>query len=253
MKTRAAMLALALSIPFTSTAFAADWLAQNMNLQYDNGSGTATATRALFHVKEETFDFTDAQFDVRWSAGALVIERPLDSFSYTVETEFLKDVRSAQVTGLNFEAIPGKLNFGVTSAHLDKVKDPLSLDKTTLACLSSAREVSPIDSCIDYGRLNSAGVEAGSTNIKEASLSLNKGKLAFAVNLKGIGNIKGEGTASHDAATKVVTLKISKVKLSILDVTGQFFSQLKDIKSDMIRVERPYIYVNYAKKEEPKP
>lgn len=236
-------------------AHAADWLVNNMNLDYSNGSGTASATRALFHVEDQTYDYTDATFDVRWSADQLVIERPVDSFSYSVETSFLKDVLTARVAGLNFEAVPGKVVFGVTSAALDKVKGDMSVDRTALLCQSTGKnETSPVDACISYTRFTSAGVDTEDVSVKEASLSITKGKMNFAVNLKGIGNIKGEGTAAHDAASKTLTLKISKVKLSILDVTGQFFSQLKDIKSDMIRVERPYIYIDYAKKEEaPKP
>ena len=249
---RIAVIALAVSATtFTTQTLAADWLVNNMNLQYSNGSGTASAKRALFHVEEQTYDFNDASFDIRWSADQLVIERPVDSFSYSVETSFLKDVLTAQVAGLNFEAVPGKVVFGVTSAALDKVKDDMSLEATSLLCQGDASMQSPVDACVAYTRFTSDGLKTEDVEIKEASIAITAGKLNFAVDLKGVGKIKGEGTAAHDAATKVVTLRVSKVKLSFIDVTGQFFTQLRNMKSDMIRVERPFIYISYGKKEEP--
>lgn len=254
MITRLASMAMVLAAPILFTpnnAHAADWLAKNMNLQYDNGQGTATASRAQFKIEEQNFDFTDASFDISWGADQLVIERPQDSFRYTIETSFLKDVKTAQVEALNFEAAPGKIDFGVQHARLEKIKDTTVLDATTLVCQSAAREENPVDACIDYTRLNSDGVETESVNIKAASLAITRGKLNFTVDLKGIGKIKGEGSASHDAATQTVKIKINQVKLSFISVTGQFFGQLENIKSDMIRVERPYIYVTYGKKEEP--
>jgi len=236
-----------------SPAYAADWLVQDFNLDYSSGTGTASATRAQFQVKEETFNFTDASFDVRWSAGQLVIERPLDSFAYTVETDFLKDVTAATARGLNFEAVPGKITFGVTAAKLDGVKHDTAVKLTALSCLSASGAPDPVDACIDYTRFKNSGVDTDSVSIKEAEVAINKGKLSFEVDVKTIGRFKGEGTATHDAANKQVKIKVSKVKLAFLDVTGQFFKQLEDMKSDMIKVERPYIYVNYGKKEEPNP
>jgi len=175
----------------------------------------------------------------------------MNSFSYSIETTFLKDVLTAQVAGLNFESVPGKVVFGVTSANLDKVKGDMSVNATSLLCQGAASVVDPVDSCVAYTRFSTDGVKTEDMEVKDAAINIDAGKMKFNVNLKGIGNFKGEGTAAHDAAAKVVTLKINKVKLSILDVTGQFFSQLGDIKSDMIRVERPYIYISYGKKAEP--
>ena len=252
MITRLATMAMILAAPILFSpvnAFGADWLAKNMNLQYDNGRGTASASQAVFHIEDQDFSFTDASFDISWGADQLVIERPTDSFKYTVETSFLKNVKTAEVSALNFEAIPGKIDFGVDHARLEKVKGTTVLDTTTLVC-QSARGDGPVDACIDYTRFNSDGVETESVNVKAASLSITKGKLNFSVDLKGVGKIKGEGSASHDAATKTVKIKITQVKLSFISVTGQFFNQLENIKSDMIRVERPYIYVTYGKKEE---
>lgn len=254
MITRLASMAMIIAAPILfipNKANAADWLAKNMNLQYDNGQGTATASRAQFKIEDQNFDFTEASFDISWGADQLVIERPLDSFKYNIETSFLKDVRSAKVEALNFEAIPGKIDFGVKYARLEKIKDTTVLDPTTLICQSSVKSDSPVDACIDYSRFNSDGVETSSVNVKAASLSITRGKLNFTVNLKGIGKIKGDGSASHDAATQTIKIKINQVKLSIISVTGQFFGQLENIQSDMIRVERPYIYITYGKKEEP--
>lgn len=236
-----------LAVPLPTHA--ADWLATNFSMNYDNGRGVAQADAAQFTIEGQVYNFSNASFDVSWGADHLVIERPADSFRYEIAAPFMKDVKSAQVEGLSFKAVPGQISFAVGSAKLQQVKSDTELDKTTLSCQSAAGAPDPVDACVEYLRLKSDGVDAGDTKIKEASLSVTKGKLTFAVNLSGVGKINGEGTASHDAANKTVVLKISKVKYGIIEVTGQFFSQLKNVKSDMIKVDRPYVYVNYGKKD----
>lgn len=61
--------ALLLVVPSTPTPV----LVENLNLDYKEGTGTASAAKAQFIVEEQEWNFTNATFDVRQQAGQLVI------------------------------------------------------------------------------------------------------------------------------------------------------------------------------------
>ncbi|MBY0516384.1 MAG: hypothetical protein K2P81_05720 [Bacteriovoracaceae bacterium] len=226
-------------------------LVENMNLDYRDGKGQADAVRAKFEVDGQSYDFQNATFDVRQDAGELVIERPLDNFTYRIEAAFLNDVNAANAQGVWFDYAPGHVIAKATSAKLEKGNDITNIGRLSLNCKASARNIHPVDSCIFAGKftLSSFGTEGvqRSVSVSEADVNIVKGKTTFSVKIGGIGKINGTGTTSHDSANSTVVIKVDKVKLGILDITGQFFSQIENNQSDSFKVKKPYIYVKYSK------
>jgi len=47
----------------------------------------------------------------------------------------------------------------------------------------------------------------------------------------------------YEAAAKKITVKVSEVKFSYLDVTSQVFDELKKQESESVKVSKPYIYI----------
>lgn len=245
MKTLAVLL-----VAFPCVAFSADWVVSGLNMDYANGAGTAQAVAARFPIEGQNYEFSNASFDIRYGAGELVVERPLDNFSYGVETKVLEDVSSARVRNFSFEAVPGKVQFGIDSAELVKDGETSRLGKTTLSCQGGAVSPDPIDSCINYARFNLASMSAKNargTEISDVKLGINAGKTTFEVKIGGIGKVNGEGTVSHLAADGTLAIRVSKVKYGFIDITGQFFSELEKNESETLRVERPFVYVQYKK------
>lgn len=226
-------------------------LVENMQLAFQNGSGTASAVKASFVIGTETWDFNNASFDVRDDAGTLVIERPLDNFSYRLEASFLRDVKSASAQGVWADYAPGKVIAKIQSARLEKGNDITTVSRADLNCRASQRSTHPVDSCIFAGRftlasLGSEGVQR-SVDVSGVDVSITKGKTTFQVKIGGIGKINGNGTTVHFPDSASVRIKVDKVKLGILDITGQFFSQLEDMESDNLKVERPFVTIIYSK------
>ena len=98
---------------------------------------------------------------------------------------------------------------------------------------------------VNLGQLNLGNFSQGSTDLKDAKVSIQRGKLTFEVRVAGIGKINGNGSVTHDEARREIAIKIDKVRFGFLDVTGRFFGMIADMESDTVKVSRPYIYVTY--------
>jgi hypothetical protein len=226
-------------------------LVENLNLDYKAGAGQAQVSKAQFVLEDQTWNFTDATFDVRAQDGVLTIERPEDNFSYPIEADFLDEVSVARASGVWADYAPGKVIGRVQSAYLEKGKDITNLGRSSIDCRASSRNIHPIDSCIAAGRLKVAtigGLEnERAINISDIDVAISRGKTTFSVRVGGIGKITGNGTTSHEPQVSTVKIKVDKVKLGILDITGRFFDEIKDQESENLKVSRPYIWVIYAK------
>ncbi len=229
---------------------AADWGLKGFNLDFQDGRGSAQAVEAVFMIDEVNYLFRNTTFDVREDAGNLVVEAPLDNFSYSIEAPFMADVEKARARNLNFEAIPGKLDVNFQQVRLEQKKDTTTVGRTTLRCDSPPTTTDPVDSCLVSGRLTIASLVSapnrGDTNLENVNLQVRNGRVNFSVKVAGLGTINGEGTATHDGDKDEVRIRIQKVKYGILDVTGQFFSLIEDNQSDNLKVERPYLIISYG-------
>lgn len=222
---------------------------ENLNLDYAGGSGKATAAKAQFVLEDNAWSFTNAQFDVREEAGRLVIERQQDNFSYGIEAPFLEGVKKANARAFWLDYAPGRVITRFQSAVLEKDESKTNIGSTALTCRAAQRTTDPIDACIFSGTFTMASLKAQgeekATEVSDVDVAIIKGKTNFTVKVSGIGTLKGNGTTTHEPANSLIKIKVDKVKLGILDVTGQFFSQLADAQSENLKVERPYIYVTY--------
>jgi hypothetical protein len=237
--------ALFLAVPSTPNPV----LIENLNLNYKEGAGSASAVRAQFEVDGKNWDFTNSTFDVREQAGHFVIERPAEGFSYTNEASFLEGVSAAKASGVWFDYAPGRVIAKAASAQLVKEGDTTDLSKLALTCRAAARTIDPIDACVYSGTMTLAKLNSASRalEVSEVDVAIIKGKTNFEVRIGGIGKIKGNGTTTHLPNEGTIKIKVDSVKLGILGITGQFFDQLEKNESETLRVERPFIYVVYKK------
>jgi len=218
-------------------------LVENLNLDYKADAGIAQVSKAQFVLEDQTWNFSDATFDVRSQDGVLTIERPEDNFSYPIEASFLDDVTVARAAGIWADYAPGRVIGRVQSAYLEKGKDITNLGRSSIDCRASSRNIHPIDSCIAAGRLKVASVggleNERAVNISDVDVAINRGKTTFSVRVGGIGKITGNGTTTHEPQVSTVKIKVDKVKFGILDITGRFFSELQGLESENIKVSRP--------------
>lgn len=85
----------------------------------------------------------------------------------------------------------------------------------------------------------------GETRVKSLKLNAENGSYDLAADVKAdiSGKVTSEGNMSYDPTTGTLTIKISQVKFSILNVTSKVFDELKKNESDSVKVKKPYVYI----------
>lgn len=81
--------------------------------------------------------------------------------------------------------------------------------------------------------------------IKNLNFKVTNGKFELSADIRAqiSGSAKGSGTVKYDAAAKLITVKVSSVKFSILDVTSKVFDELEKNESETFKVKEPYLYI----------
>ena len=84
----------------------------------------------------------------------------------------------------------------------------------------------------------------GDLTIKSLDFKITDGKYDLGADIKAqiSGRAKSNGNMSYDAATGIMTIKISEVKFGILSVTGRVFDELKKNENDRMKVRQPNVY-----------
>lgn len=231
---------LVLLIPQSQTT-----LVDTLNLNFENNAGSATVSRAKFQLDGQEYDFTNTTFDVTSNQGVLTIESPKDNFSYALNVALINGVSKATLTNVSAEVSLGLVSARVPSARLEKDAKTTEIDNFTLNCRANNRMSDAINACVNLGQLNLGRYFQDSTDLRDAKVSIQRGKLTFEVKVAGIGKINGNGSVTHDEAGQIIAIRIDKVKYGILDITGRFFSMVADLESDSVKVARPNIFVSY--------
>jgi hypothetical protein len=85
----------------------------------------------------------------------------------------------------------------------------------------------------------------GETRVKNVKLNVESGGYDLAADVMAdiSGKVTSGGNLSYDPSKGLLTVKISNVKFSILNITGRVFDELKKQESDRLKVKAPYVYL----------
>lgn len=247
-----------------ATPKATDVSVKDFNFTYKNPEGTGTAVsfgrsqlmdqKISVHVQKVATDF------ILNVSGAENLEFVLEN-----APAFMTEADTMKVNGFNLD-FSRQLKMSLLSASFTSYADSLNLRGVTLDCARNAGLPEVMDEIIsgcfksmsfkstEFTSQNSAEVlmsaftdvaPQGAVGITGLDLKVNSGNYALAANIKGdvSGKVKSSGTMSYNENTGVVTLKITEVKFSILNVTGKVFEELKKMENEDIKVNRPYVYL----------
>lgn len=179
-------------------------------------------------------------------------------FDYKEAPEFLTSAENVSISDFNL-SYTSALEVTLGTASFSSSKNDFQLKNFSLNCSrGSGAELmdEAISGCLKMLRAKSSkftsqGVvelqEAlGGATISDLNLKISNGKYDLAAEIKAqvSGKLKSTGQASYDATSKTLTIKISEVKLSYFDVTGEVFSMLKEKESEKMKVKKPYVYLS---------
>lgn len=173
-------------------------------------------------------------------------------FTFKNAPSFMTEAETMTVEGFNF-LLAQNVQLGLGVGRFDSPKDSLKIDGLSLECnRDSAQEnlfVQLINGCINRLAFKTAKFQQSDIRVNSADLKINSGKFDITAELKAqiSGKVKGNGTVSYDSATSVLTIKFSEIKLGILSVKGQVFSELKKKETEKFKVKEPYLYITVNK------
>lgn len=237
---------------------------KDFNFTYKNPSGTGTAVsfqrnqlidqKISVHVQKVATDF------ILNVSGA-------ENQEFTLENapSFMTEADTMKVNGFNLD-FSQKLKMSLSSASFNSYSDSLALNGVTLDCARNAGQGEVMDEIIggcfksmsfkssqfsseNYAEaLMSAVIDKapqGAIGISGLDLKITNGNYVLSANVKAdiSGKVKSSGTMNYNQNTGMVTLKITEVKFSILNVTGKVFDELKKMENENVKVNKPYVYI----------
>lgn len=239
---------------------------KNFNFTYTNphGQGTAASFSRSSLINEElsvTVDKINKDFRLNVS-GAETQE-----FELKNAPAFMTEAQTMSVSGFNLN-LAERLNLSLAAGRFNSTDSSLKLDGLNLDCSRDQTQPEVMDQlikgCIQKmtfksSKFQSQDVEEALVNViseavsksinsnvtvNSVDLKTNAGKYDLAADVKAqvSGKVRSKGDMSYDPASGKLTLKISEVKFSILNITGKVFDELKKQQSDKLTVKEPYVY-----------
>lgn len=175
---------------------------------------------------------------------------------------------SMQVRGFNLN-VGDQIDLSLTSARFNSKKDTLKLDGLTMNCLRNVDSKDVMDQlilgCIQkltfkankYSSQEvlkaiesilletSDLVSKSNLSVSSVSFKANSGKFELSADVKAqvSGKVTSKGSLGYDIDKGILAIKISEVKLSILNITSKVFDELRKNESEKFKVKEPYIYI----------
>lgn len=245
---------------------------KNFNFTYQNARGEGSA--ASFYVTPRNPENNvkvlvekfgkDFQLTVTGSA--------VEQYELKDAPSFMAEAERMTVTNFNL-SLADNLTASLTQGRFQSPKDELKLDGLTLDCarVTAHKEVMDqlISGCIQRMNLRSSKFSTSSAEeslahivshsiasamnegramsgvgVNSVELKTNGGKYDLSAEVKAqvSGKVKSNGNMSYDATTGKLTLRISEVKFSFLNITGKVFEELRKQESEKLQVKEPFVY-----------
>lgn len=240
---------------------------KNFNFTYTNphGDGTATSFSRSQFMNEElkvSVDKLDKDFKLSVSGSET------QEFEFKDAPSFMTDADTMSVTNFNLN-LAEKLNLSLAAGRFNSPESSLKLDGLNLDCSRDSLQTEVMDQlisgCIQKMTFKSSkfqsqdagetlalilsdtiskAVSSSNVTVNSVDLKTNAGKYDLSADVKAqvSGKVKSNGNMAYDPASGKLTLKISEVKFSILNITGKVFEELKKKESDKLKVKEPYVY-----------
>lgn len=152
--------------------------------------------------------------------------------------QFVADGSSSSMTGLIFRCIKNSNYDQEWEKYLDACTTESLLNLSKLKISNSNNYAQVIKSFVSNNK-------ASDTTVTDLRLMVKKRALTFSANI----GVKVTGTGAilykKDGEKNLVQIRIDKVKAGFFNVTNRFFSTLSGVQSTNVRVQKPYIFIEF--------
>ncbi len=239
---------------------------KNLNINYRNPNGTATAE--VFDAKGERFVNEKMKVTREETQLRLSLESGEEAIIEDV-SDTLLDASPALISKLNFLSKDQRLDFNVAGVQFVNDDSTSSMSGLIFRCLKNSNYQEEwekyLDACTTESLLNMTKLsisnksslssalknlsgmsnKASDTTVSDLRLMVKNHALSFSVNI-GV-KVTGSGSIIYKKTgdKNLVQIRIDKVKAGFFTVTNRFFSTLSSVQSANVRVQKPYIYIDF--------
>ena len=187
---------------------------------------------------------------------------------------FVKDAKHMDIDNFNLD-LGSKASLSMTEGNFNSPESDLMMKGFSLDCARDQAQVDVMDQvlsgCMKKMTVRSSdfiseskktkhnslsiisdsiqnvikATSRGETRVKSLKLNVADGGYDLAADVKAdvSGRVTSEGDMSYNPANGKLTVKISQVKFSILNITSKVFEELKKKQTDKLKVKQPYVYI----------
>ena len=245
---------------------------KNFNFTYQNGNGSGSAASFYVTPRNPENNVKVQVAKVAQDFQLTVTGSGVEQYEFKNAPSFMTEAERMTISNFNL-SFTDKLTASLAQGRFQSPNDELKLDGLTLDCarVTTHEEVMDqlIAGCIQRMNLKSSKFSSSSAEeslaqllshsiamamndgrgidgvgVNSLELKTNGGKYDLAAEVKAqvSGKVKSNGNMSYDAKTGKLTLRISEVKFSILNITGKVFDELRKQESDKLQVREPFVY-----------
>lgn len=212
---------------------------------YADSNGEATAE--VFKYDEIEFA-ENSKFLMYKQAGVFFLKTPDAEVQLDEIPDQINDLKDLTFSGINIETNQSKISVEIpdlsgTSADEKKVE----LSNFSLQCegdlSGSDNKEAILDTCFNKkGTVSMDRFITDKDQMRNLALTIVNNRLSFSAKVGGV-TARGWGASEYIASENKVVIRVDKVKVKFLTVTGRFFGELAQQESENIIVKRPYIEI----------
>ena len=214
---------------------------------YQNEIGSATA---------EAFKFADselqknASFAMFKQAGSFVLRSENTGEEVILEgiPESVNELQNVSFTDIDLKVDQKQIDISIPKLKGEATENRrLDIEDFTLNCSGDLSgdnaKLAVLKTCFeDSGRVNLANFATEKNKMRNLYVDVKDKKLYFSAKVGGM-TARGWGASEYRESENKIILRVDKVKVKFLSVTGRFFRELESEPNENVVINRPYIEI----------
>ena len=220
-------------------------LIKNFTGTYAQESGAATAE--TFKYAETEFRENSA-FEMFKQGGVFILKTPDQEVELDEMPENINELHTLNFSSVNLKMTSELVEVEVPSLEGTSTDEKrIDIQNLILKCAGDLSSGTPKDALLDTcfnkkGDVSLDKFETGKDQMKDLAVQVENNILNFSAKVGGL-KARGWGTSEYRASENKIVLRVDKVKVGFLSVTGRFFSELSKEPNENIVINRPYIEI----------
>lgn len=217
---------------------------KNFTGSYAAPEGRATAD--FFQYEETQFD-SSSEFSMFKQAGVFFLKTPDTEIALDKMPDQINELRDLSFSGINIETSHEKIQVDIPRLEGTTEDKKIELENFSLSCSGDFSNTEAKEAVLDIcfnknGSIDLDHLNTGKDQMRYLSVDVVNNRLNFSARVSGV-TARGWGSSEYNASENKIVLRVDRVKVGFLTVTGKFFGELAQQENERVIVKRPYIEI----------